>query len=422
MISRSVGTGAASTTAAGAVLLLLCAGACDGDRAASSANTATVRDSAGVTIVESAAPAWAAGEEWTLSAEPMLAIGLAAGADEYLLDRVRGALRLDDGTLVVVNGGSSELRFFDRDGRYLHSVGGQGSGPAEFGYLDWVQLLRGDTLLAYDAGNHRLSRFSADGEFVATITPGDLPAGGFPMILGAFPDGSILAKTAITGGEPPPQGVPHRTPEEFVRFTASGDFAGSIATQPGTDLITRSSTSRSGIATFAVMEPLFNREQLAGIVGELAVFGSNDAYELQLYRTDGALERIIRRSVDPRPATDAIVEAARAHMIAAAAPGEARRRREESLGSLQHMPTLPFYQNLIGDFEGNLWVEEYGLPGEEPAAWAVFDAEGRLLGHVRMPERFRPTQIGLDFVVGIALDELDVERVLMYALVRPEGR
>lgn len=403
-----------------AIAALLLAAACDGGRASASANAATVRDSAGVTIVVSSAPTWAEGAEWALGSEPLLEIGMAAGSQEYLLDQVRGALRLGDGRIVIANGRSSELRFYDAAGEHLHSAGGRGAGPGEFGNLEWATLLPGDTLLAYDGGNHRLSRFSADGEFVATTTPGDPPMGGFPMILGAFPDGSILGKVAITGGEPPPQGVPHRMPEEFIRFGPDGAFAGSITTRPGDDLITRTSMNASGFPTFSVAEPLFGRKQLAGVVGELAVLGSNDAYELHLYRTDGTLARIIRRPVDARPVSDAILEATKAQMIADAAPGEARRRREEWLQTLPHMPTLPFYESLIGDSQGNLWIQEPRVAGEAPAVWAVFDAEGQLLGQVDMPDDFRPTHIGADFVLGVVRDEMDVERVRMYGLTRLE--
>ena len=51
----------------------------------------------------------------------------------------------------------------------------------------------------------------------------------------------------------------------------------------------------------------------------------------------------------------------------------------------------------------------------------MFDPEGRLLGSVQMPERFRPTHIGADFVLGVARDEMDVERVRLYTLEKGEG-
>jgi hypothetical protein len=79
---------------------------------------------------------------------------------------------------------------------------------------------------------------------------------------------------------------------------------------------------------------------------------------------------------------------------------------------------MPFYQAALADAEGNLWVQDFS-PGEPPAGWSVFDPEGRFLGAVAMPDRFRPQQIGDDFILGVARDELDVERVQLYALEKP---
>jgi hypothetical protein len=53
-----------------------------------------VRDSAGVTIVESIEGLWAEGEGWTISGEPALTIGVDEGPEEYSLFQVRAALQL----------------------------------------------------------------------------------------------------------------------------------------------------------------------------------------------------------------------------------------------------------------------------------------------------------------------------------------
>ena len=69
-------------------------------------------DSSGVAIVENARPAWKPGDGWKLSNEPVLSLGVREGAPEQQLDRVTDALRLPDGSIVVANEGSAELRYF----------------------------------------------------------------------------------------------------------------------------------------------------------------------------------------------------------------------------------------------------------------------------------------------------------------------
>src|SRR5690606_11906385 len=68
---------------------------------------------------------------------------------------------------------------------------------------------------------------------------------------------------------------------------------------------------------------------------------------------------------------------------------------------------------------GDVWIEEYRPPWEEgDGRWLVFGAGGRLRARVTMPAGFEPTQIGPDFVLGIARDEFDVEQLRLYRLHR----
>jgi hypothetical protein len=74
------------------------------------------------------------------------------------------------------------------------------------------------------------------------------------------------------------------------------------------------------------------------------------------------------------------------------------------------------------DDAGNLWVQEYGLTQDDrPLDWSVFDRAGRFLGEVEMPAGFGVHQIGDDFVLGRWTDELEVEYILMYGIVKPGG-
>jgi hypothetical protein len=49
----------------------------------------------------------------------------------------------------------------------------------------------------------------------------------------------------------------------------------------------------------------------------------------------------------------------------------------------------------------------------------VFDRDGLLIGRVEGPEGFEITDSGPDYILGVAKDDLDVERVRLYRLERP---
>jgi hypothetical protein len=74
--------------------------------------------------------------------------------------------------------------------------------------------------------------------------------------------------------------------------------------------------------------------------------------------------------------------------------------------------------NLLVDAEDNLWVREYSLPGELAFRWSVFDADGVFLGTLDVPEGLQLLDVGADRVLGSWRDDLGVEHVRMYELIK----
>src|SRR5688572_33431651 len=92
--------------------------ACGDATTASNRGQPEITDSAGIRRVLNYEKRWRAGEEWTVSADPVLRIGMLDGPKEFLFDRIAGVTRLSDGTIVVLNAGDGQLRFFSRDGSH----------------------------------------------------------------------------------------------------------------------------------------------------------------------------------------------------------------------------------------------------------------------------------------------------------------
>lgn len=105
-----------------------------------------LRDSAGITLVESKDSLWAE-DRWLLDA-PVTVVG----APGVVLERVVGAERLTDGSVVVLDAGSGLLRWFDADGALRVGVGGLGEGPAEFRSPSALVASGGDTVAVWDSG------------------------------------------------------------------------------------------------------------------------------------------------------------------------------------------------------------------------------------------------------------------------------
>ena len=375
---------------------------------------AVIRDSAGIQIVDNRDPLWSEGEGWRLSPEPVLRIGELEGAPPYQLDRVVDAERLADGRIVVANAGSQELRFYEPSGAHLHSVGGEGGGPGEFEGLTWIEVAPGDSLIAYDLRNRRLSRFTPDGEFVGSTTLEGAPERGFPRAIGRFADGSLLVSVGRVFGPGEVEEGMSRDSVVYLHLSAEGELLDTIVRFPGPETFLKTEDQ-----DFTVTTPLFGRSPADALHADRVTLGASDSYQLVQYTPDGVLRRIIRKPHDPRPVTDATWEAAKRERLEAMSDDTWRRRIGGMLDEMPQPSTMPAHGAMMADIEGNLWVRNYSAPGETEQRWSVFDAEGRLLGTVRTPERFRPTQIGSDWLLGVWSDEFDVQYVTMYELEKP---
>jgi len=114
----------------GAPLILAFPVACGaGDRRSSSV---IVRDSAGMRIVESTAPAWTAGSRWRLSGTPIVRIGAAEDDEAHMLFQPSDGVRLPDGRIAVSDAGAHEIRFHSDGGLHIRTVGREEMGPASF--------------------------------------------------------------------------------------------------------------------------------------------------------------------------------------------------------------------------------------------------------------------------------------------------
>ena len=73
---------------------------------------------------------------------------------------------------------------------------------------------------------------------------------------------------------------------------------------------------------------------------------------------------------------------------------------------------------MLVDDEMNVWLEDFPMDSLHTNRWCVFDSTGVWSGSVTLPEGLAIFEIGTDYVLGKMEDELGVERVMAYALVR----
>lgn len=388
-----------------------------------SATAATVRDSAGIRIVESAAPEWGERVEhgpeagWRVVAEPFLTIGTLEGDDAQQFFRLSDATRLPDGRVAVANRGTGEIRVFGPDGAHLVSMGGQGRGPGEFRLMAWLQR-RGDSLVVFDPLQHRLSTYLSDGTFVASL-PVEVAGVRFPDPSAILPDGQLLDLWRVDAADP--QEIGHIDPTVgLVRYVPGGaEAVDTMFAAPGTETL-RGAIDYQGRQVL-VSDPVpFGRTARAAVGGGRIWFGNGDGFEVTAVEPGTGPAVIGRRLLQPRPVTprdwERYIETTTAGSTAPDAV------QEQALKLLDQAPrdrNMPAYSQLLADAAGNAWVENYRPEWERessPRLWSVFAPDGRWLGEVEVPEALRVFEIGEDYLLGLVRDEMDIEYVVMHPL------
>jgi hypothetical protein len=378
--------------------------ACSGDQEYSSF---IQRDSAGVKIVESYQLAWAEGEGWRLSQEPIVTIGVEEGPEEY--------------SLYQVGAGSDELRYYDSTGTHLYSVGRDGFGPGEFKQVRGIWLV-GDSLIVNDYGQDRVSVFSADGEYGRTLMLYRKP-GPQPIPVGVFPDGSILGLELVYDRAAiPDSGLQlRRWNAVYRRYARDGAVIDSIGVflwhESLSETLRRELDSEGGGATSysVAADAPFGRQGSTLAFGDRVYHGSSDTYEIRVFDSHGTLERIIRRPIPNQPVTSRDIEDFKEYFLGDDPSTWTRRR----VNDLEFPDTKPAYGSVMVDGLDNIWVAEYSLGHNDRSGnWTVFDSDGRMLGNVALPVDGRITEIGADYLLGVWYTELGVEQVKMYRLLK----
>jgi hypothetical protein len=380
-----------------------------------------VRDSAGVRIVESAAPP-PSDSAWSVDDAPVLRIGRAEGAPESQLFEVGPLARLGDGTVVVAL--ASELRFFAADGTWVRTVGRKGEGPGEYRDIESLDRIRGDSLVVWDRGTRRVTWLARDGSFArdvrisqeqgnmvdaaAVLDDGRLVTARHLRILGQSTDYRRDSLSyALQPGQPSTESVP-------------------LARLGGQEW----HLEAHGRAVTLMLLP-FSRRALAEADRDRVYLAETDRPEIRVFAPEGTLTELLRlpwtaQTVSP-PLLDSVADYDHLRAQAEAAergytlPERPADEYRESTRRLSRVPTLPALGAVIADGQGDLWVREYDPPwraGTAASRWWVLGPDGTPRTRVSLPPGLDVRCIQGDRVLGVVTDDLGVEYVEEYRIRR----
>lgn len=353
---------------------------------------------------------WTPGEGLSVSDRPSVTISRPGGEREVVgFGAITGLTRLPDGTIVVADGMTRRVHFFDADGGWRSGHGRRGEGPGEYLGLGWLDRCWADRLAARD--RQFLVEVALDGEWIGRRGLIDV-FGQRPMFLACDGAGHFLGlgidaaawRGRTSDGILRPDGEAVLAESDSGRRVTLGRF-------PVTEFHQR-------LSDFG-FHPLARVTQLA-VGGGWAWVGTSDRFMIEQFDMEGRLRRRVEREWQLQELDAERVGELLDRALEELAP-QAREFWRGRLGPDDNPPSLPAYDALLVDDEGRLWARQYELPGESANRWSVFNGSGRWLGDVNLPVRFEPFEISSGTVLGVALGVLDEATIALYELRSGEG-
>lgn len=373
-----------------------------------STSSRIVVDSAGVSIVHLGS---AETEELRLAANPSLQVGSAPTDADEPLYRVVGVARMAR-ELVVGNGGSNQIFYYDLEGNRLRSVGRGGGGPGEFERLSAIFALPGDSLLAYDTGLRRFQVFDREGRFVRSFILGNADSGNPPpgvVPLGVVADRNLIVRSLRIGPGNEPESNVHRATMDVLRYSLTGEFLDTLISTPGWEAY---SSAERGLGNMPI--PFGHSSHLATTADHL-ILGLNESNEVRFYGVDGNLRQIIRSVAPPGPQ----VEEQEIEEFVARAVQRAPRGMSADLKAIyDEMPfpqvKPPFYWVYSGA-DGSIWVGTHH--GDESSRrMLILDTGYARSAWLSLPRELSPLEVRRESVLGVWTDEMGVETIREYPI------
>ncbi|MGB7211820.1 MAG: hypothetical protein WBC97_04265 [Gemmatimonadales bacterium] len=386
----------------------------------------SVRDSAGIHLVEDSAAIWAPRLAWSVDSV-LVDVGSPDGTFRGFASPAT-MTRLSDGRIVVADAGLDQLIYFASDGHFLYTVGDRGRVPGQFQSLWGVFRGSADSVIAYDIAASRATTFDPNGALVDTVTIPVPPGTNGYLPIDRAANGTL---TLLRNTTPVP--FPGRAwsvavdSGAVVRFSPKGLLIDSIGPFPISELVGLPVPQAGGGTVMLPIERPLGRKAAFVVQGDTmwvttGAMPSIDKYvggrQVGIFQLPGSLTVVPASLVD---------EYKRRRQRTGAGPvGIVDSVFNASLDSIPVADYLPGTGRLLRDPRGDLWMQAAGFsdlaPGDASLRWRVLAPDGSWLGEVTLPPRFTVQEIGADYLLGSWLpDSGGAFHVRLYRLTKPAG-
>ena len=366
-----------------------------------------------------------------------LSIGVADGAEEYMLGDIADLAIARDGSIYALDRQVPAIRYYDAKGKFIRTIGRRGEGPGEFRSSSGIALAHDGRLLLWDTGNWRINVYSPTGDILPQVTT---PSGTGGSSMATY-SRALMVDTAgrlVTRKMIFTRDLTNR-PIVWLRFAPDGTPIDTIHPPPSPFEVAKVSAT-SGRARVSNEVPFTPRRFVTMSPTGAMIAGYPNRYAFEIHTPGGPIISV-RRDVKPEP-------------VSRAERNEARQRIEERMRQTDptwswngpDIPgTKPLYEDLQVALDGRVWVAVIpevsarignsssggGIgrgpsqrsqikgpppPPPRPALYDVFEPDGQYLGQVQVPAKVSSVARRGEYVWGVAFDDDDVPSIKRYRI------
>ncbi|NIR45796.1 MAG: hypothetical protein GWN99_15290 [Gemmatimonadetes bacterium] len=334
---------------------------------------------------------------------------------------IEGLREFDDGRVMVSDRIEQAVRLIDFADGDMRQIGQVGQGPGEYRMPDELLPLPGDATLLVDFGNMRLTVVSPDGKLTDS-EPMVRPEGWF-----LFPRGTDARGRLYIEGSSFQLGPGREPPDSFAisRYDRDGGSVDTVAMLPRaqTGQITMGGGGR-GLSFSGSGASAYQARDAWAVApdGRVAV-ARHDPYRIEWLTADR--ERIVGPEIvyEPVEVTEADKEAWADEMstgtvVAIGTRGGGGRAMNlprpdtDEIDFPERKPAFPANAVSVTP-DGLAWVKRHVAHGR-PETYDVFDAAGRRIKQVVLPERRRLVGFGDGTLYAVYIDDDDLQWLERY--------
>ena len=339
----------------------------------------TVEEVDGVRVVKNSAEPLHG--EFDFDLEEDLSIGGDPEKDNYYFPRGVSRIRIDhQSNIYAVDSKNRRVQKYDRNGKYMATIGRQGQGPGEFGHPSEIFLDSHGKIWIFDFGARAFKVFTDDGVYDKNV-----------VVMAMLQQAFILDNGYIIGWRDflrAPEGP--RT--EVVKIDPDTAELKTIAAY-----VTKKKESRPYVAIHYYSHGL----HLCRIDSATFCYGFDSEYKIHIADGTGKTIRIIEKFTEPIPISHAEKEKTAEEGVYRSTGIE----MPDKVSDLDFPAHRPFFRRLIADEMGRIYVLKVPsiLENDNINEFEIFGADGVFLYRLSLP--FMPRLIASGFIYEIRRDE-----------------